>query len=103
MSEDNKLLILELERKDNLLSMLTDGLREVEDDTIFDDSRLLKSYIWWWIDHLPAMPQVESSQERWLSDNNLLFQELEQAHDVNEELSHRIIVLEAELLKKVAE
>lgn len=46
---------------------------------------------------------MESSQERWLSDNNLLFQELEQAHDVNEELSHRIIILEAELQKKDAE
>lgn len=46
---------------------------------------------------------MESSQERWLSDNNLLFQELEQVHEVNEELTRRIVVLEAEHLKKFSE
>lgn len=37
ISEDYKLLILELERKDNLLSMLTEGLREVAVYVVLDD------------------------------------------------------------------
>lgn len=88
---DNRFLQEELEKKDRMLAMLTEGLREVIAFICVDSLGYLSSLFCNW--------QVETSQQEWLSTNQELSDDLEKALMNNAWLAQELLRLQQLLTK----